>query len=97
MSLPDPILNFRVKPEIKDAFHLTAARLGQQPGTLGRQWIIERLAQETALASLRSFGLTEVLRRLAQPSPSFCLSDDTRQDHEEEVQTDANIVCRSPR
>lgn len=77
MSLPDPILNFRVKQPIKDALHLYAGRTGKDPGPLMREWLIERLVQEAALELYRSVGLIELLRRLAQPSPAFAFPDDS--------------------
>lgn len=96
MSLPDPILNFRVKQPIKDAFQLLAGRLGKEAGPMGREWLCERMVQEAALECYRSVGLTELLRRIAQPSPAFSLpGDDTSEAEETGVQTEANIVLPS--
>lgn len=94
MSLPDPILNFRVKQPVKDAFQLVAGQLGEGPGPLGRRWLIERIATYSTLRCLRSVGLTEVLRRLSQPSLAFSMPDDTEIDAEAPVQTSANIVLQ---
>ena len=92
MSLPDPILNFRVKAPIKDAFQLLAVRLGRDPGPLGREWLIERMVHEVAEECYRSFGLIELLRRLAQPSPTFSYPDNSNEEANGAVQTEENIV-----
>ncbi len=92
MSLPDPILNFRVKQPIKDALHLFAGRIGKDLGPLLRQWVIERLAQELALDTYRSVGVIELQRRLAQPSPAFSYPDDSAETEDRPWQTEANIV-----
>lgn len=92
MSLPDPILNFRAKQSTKDALHLHAGRIGKDPGPLMREWVTERLVQETALEKYRAVGLTEVLRRLSQPSPAFAYPDDNTESGSGVGQTEANVV-----
>lgn len=92
MGMPDPILNFRLKQPIKDAFHLLSSRMGKDMGPLGRTWLIERMVQESALEVYRSVGLIELLRRLAQPSPSFSMEDATSDSEDGEVQTAENFV-----
>ena len=92
MSLPLPILNVRVLQSLKDSFHLLAGRFGVKPGPLMREWLTERLVQEYALATYRAVGLTELRRRLAQPSPVFTQSHDSTLDVEGAVQTDVHFV-----
>lgn len=92
MSLPDPILNFRAKQSIKDSLHLAAGRLGKDPGPLMREWVTERLVLESAMATYKSVGLIELQRRLAQPSPAFSYPDDSTEETDAAVQTEANIV-----
>ena len=94
MSLPDPTINFRAPQQVKDALHLLASRRGEQPGPLVRDFLIERLAVEAALDSLKVVGLAEYLRRLSQPSPLFTHKP-TKTESEAEVQTKQDFVTHS--
>jgi hypothetical protein len=94
MSIPDPILNFRVPRPIKDMVHLLARRTGKKPGPLMREWMTERLVTESALSTYRAVGLLELQRRLARPSPSFSYQQDSTEMASEGVQTEENIVSQ---
>ena len=81
MSLPDPILNACVEPELKQALTQYAERHRTFSGTLVRDWIRERLLAEEARDEIQSLGLNlsastiayalginDCLRRLSPPA-----------------------------
>ena len=90
MGAENPLLNFRVPLEIKDALSLHAGREGREVGPMLRNWMSERLAVERVTELLRSVGLIEVLRRLSMPS--VVMSNDTAPRAECTGQTSGNIV-----
>jgi len=92
MSLPDPLLNFRVKPPIKDSLQVHAGRIGTKLGPLMRDWMTERLVMELALRTFRTVGLIELQRRLTQPTPVCTYRHDNADGREREEPTEANIV-----
>ena len=94
MSLPDLLLNVRVKPPIKDSLQVHAGRIGKKLGPLMRDWVTERLVTELALRTFRTVGLIELQRRLAQPSPVFAYHHDNTEGPDGVEQTEANIVLR---
>ena len=90
MGAENPLLNFRVPIEIKDALSLHAGREGQEVGPMLRNWMSERLAVERVTELLKSVGLIEVLRRLSMPSSIMANSSSTRA--ECTGQTSGNLV-----
>lgn len=69
MGVPLPIVNCRVEQSVVDALDLLARQSGVLRGPYIRQVLIDHAAHASTSQCLKSFGLTEVLRRLSQPSP----------------------------
>lgn len=68
MGVPLPIVNCRVEQSVVDALDLLARQAGVLRGPYIRQVLIDHAAQASTSHCMKSFGLTEVLRRLSQPS-----------------------------
>ena len=68
MSIPDPILNTRAPIPVREQLALLAHELNLQPGTLHREILIEALVTKKVLATLKTVGFVETMRRLSTPT-----------------------------
>ena len=68
MGVENPLLNFRLRTDLRDLVSLHAKQLNKPVGALCRQYLLERIAFERFAQLLKSVDVPEVLRRLSVPS-----------------------------